>query len=79
MTGLPSYSDMLHAPTTAHRRSESLDMARRARRLAQGLEDADRNRLLAYAEELEYEAASVEIASQEGRSVSDLGTMAEAP
>ena len=81
MTALPSYLDMLHSPigpTTAHSRSYSLDMARRARRLAQGLQDADRDRLLAYAEELEYEAAPVEIAPQKDRSLSTPRTTAGA-
>ena len=45
---------------TGQRRSDSGDMARRARRLAQGLSDADRDCLLAYAEELEYGVAPTE-------------------
>jgi hypothetical protein len=43
-----------HRPTCFHSR----DRARRARRLAHGLPDADRDRLLAYAEELDGEAAA---------------------
>jgi hypothetical protein len=68
MAGFQSYLDMLRAhrpigPITAQYRADSLDLARRARRLAQGLPDADRDRLLAYAQELECEAVAVEVKS----------------